>query len=515
MVLCLLLLHSFAFAAECKVGINLAGPADWNTEQPFVDVFRMSRLWISQRQGQPWGKGPTLDLDENGWVKRLEDDGWAETLVCTVEGGRYPGGEYLLLYEGRGRIEVGGAATIRSSRPGRMVLDVDSSKGTIFLRLKETDPDNYVRNIRLIMPGFETAWQTNPWHPAFLERWKGMHCLRFMDFMHTNSSEIVSWLDRPAHGDATWSVKGVPLEEMIDLVNRLKADPWFCMPHKADDDYVRQFAAMVRDRLDPDRKVYVEYSNEVWNGIFFQHRYAQQQGLELGFGDAEHPWQAAWEYTAHRSVQIFQIWEEVFGGAERLVRVLPGWAAVAHVSKTIVEFEDAWRHADVLAIAPYMSCNVGTEGEKVNQAVAEQWTVDQALDYMESVALPEAVEWIRQSKAVADEHGLDLICYEAGQHMVGVSGVENNDTITKLFHRANAHPRMGKIYDRYHAAWDQAGGGLMCHFSSVSRWSKWGSWGLLQYPDDDLQQAFKFMSVIRFANQCGQPVSIPWPHGRS
>ncbi len=54
------------------LGMNLNGPADWNTELPFVDVFRLSRQWISQKKGQPWGKGPVLELDAQGWVKRLE-----------------------------------------------------------------------------------------------------------------------------------------------------------------------------------------------------------------------------------------------------------------------------------------------------------------------------------------------------------------------------------------------------------------------------------------------------------
>ncbi len=40
---------------KARVGMNLAGPADWNTELPFVDVFRMSRPWISQRAGEGWG----------------------------------------------------------------------------------------------------------------------------------------------------------------------------------------------------------------------------------------------------------------------------------------------------------------------------------------------------------------------------------------------------------------------------------------------------------------------------
>ena len=76
--------------AQSRLGMNLAGPADWGTEHPFVDVFKMSRKWISQRPGQPWGKGPELVKDQHGWVKRLEPDCSAETPVLT--GGHAPSG---------------------------------------------------------------------------------------------------------------------------------------------------------------------------------------------------------------------------------------------------------------------------------------------------------------------------------------------------------------------------------------------------------------------------------------
>ena len=49
-----------------RLGINLAGPADWMTELPFVDVFRTSRPWISQKKGTGWNQGPELMLDEYG-----------------------------------------------------------------------------------------------------------------------------------------------------------------------------------------------------------------------------------------------------------------------------------------------------------------------------------------------------------------------------------------------------------------------------------------------------------------
>lgn len=487
-----------------RLGINLSGPADWNTELPFVDVFRMSRPWISQRRGADWGQGPELELDEFGWVKRLEPDCWAETPLCTISGGHYPSGSYTVLYDGSGRLEFWNAATVATRSPGRITLDVDASRGNFWLRIMETDPANPVRNIRVLMPGFADRTSEQPFHPRFLEYWQGVAAVRFMDWMHTNGSTITHWSERPTLKHATCSKHGVPVEHMIALANTLRADPWFCMPHLADDAYVRKFAQMVREQLRPELKVWIEYSNEVWNGQFAQHRHAAQRGQELGL--AEKPWEAAWHYTAVRSCQLFAIWESVFEGAERLVRVLPSQAAVTHVSEQILNFQDASGRADVLAIAPYISCNVPRSGKELTTSVVEKWTVDQALDYMEQTALPQAVQRIRAQKGIADQHGLRLVAYEAGQHMVGVGGGENNETVTRLFHAANAHPRMGDIYRQYYEAWSDAGGDLLCHFSSISQWSKWGSWGLMQYADQDPADSPKFQATLDWARRCGQPV---------
>ena len=490
-----------------RLGMNLAGPADWNTELPFVDVFRLSRPWISQQEGQPWGKGPALELDEHGWVERLQPGCYAETLMCTIDGGRYPSGRYAILYEGKGRLELAGAGKIASQGPGRIVADVDASKGALFLRLRTTDPADYVRNIRVIMPGFEESFEKDPFHPAFLQRWQGMACLRFMDWMETNNSEIQHWSDRPTPESATFCGQGVPLEWMFDLCNRQQADAWFCMPHLADDEYVRNFARMVKERLDSRLKVYIEYSNEVWNGMFEQSRWAGQEGMRWGF--AEKPWEAAWRYTAHRSVQIFAIWEEVFGSRERLVRVLASQAANPYVSERICEFQDAYRHADALAIAPYVSFNVPARGEQINVQTVEAWSLDQLMNHVEGQCLPQAISWMRGQKEVADKFGLRLIAYEGGQHLVGVGGGENSEIMTALFHQANRDPRMARIYERYYQAWEEGGGDLFCYFSSVSRWSKWGSWGMLEFCDEDPSQSPKFMSTLGWAKRLGQPVNLP------
>ena len=494
-------------AARPALGINLSGPADWNTELPFVDVFRFARAWISQKQGAGWGQGPPLDLDEHGWVKRLEPDSFAETPLCTIEGGHYPSGDWTVLWEGDGRIELSKGRIIERA-PGRMVVSLDSRGGGFFLRLLETNPVNPVRHIRVLMPGFTAGVAAeNPWHPDFLERWRGTACVRFMDFQETNNSKQRRWSDRPRPEDATFTRRGIPVELLCDLANRLAADAWFCLPHEADDDYVREFARLVKGKLDPERRVYVEYSNEVWNGQFQQSKYATEQGQTLGLADKG--WEAAWRYTAQRSMEIFRLWEETWGGRERLVRVLSTQAGNSHVAKQIVSWKDAGGSADALAIAPYISMNIPKEGRTRNADDVARWSVDRFLDDVETNALPECIRWMAEHRAIADEHGLKLIGYEAGQHFVGVAGGENHEALTRLLHAANAHPRLAEIYRKYYAAWETNGGDLLCHFSSVGEWSKWGSWGLLQFADDDPGASPKFIATMQWAQKLGQAVTVP------
>jgi hypothetical protein len=490
--------------------MNLSGPADYNTEQPFVDVFRFSRPWISQKEGSPWGQGPALDLDEHGWVKRLGTGCSAETILCTIEGGHYPSGRYTVLYEGEGKLTASNAGAVVSQEPGRLVLDVDAKKGSIFLKIQETNPQNYVRNIHALMPGFEATYPTDPFRPEFLNRWQGMACLRFMDWMQTNNSTIREWTARPRPEDATFSEKGVAVEVMVDLCNRLKADAWFCMPHQADDTYVRNFAQVVKDRLDPGLHVYIEYSNEVWNSMFQQTQYSIEKGKELGLGAPERPWEGGGMYYARRSVEIFKIWEEVFGGRDRLVRVLAWQAGNTWWMENILLSDPATApQVDAMAIAPYLGFSIPQSGDGLTAAVVSGWSLDQLFAHLNSTVLPVSVKAMQDTLGVAKKHGFRMLAYEGGQHLVGVAGGENNDTMTHLFQAANADPRMGPLYDLYYKAWSDAEGGLFCYFASVDSWSKWGSWGIFQYTDENPAQSPKFMATMRWAKSCGQKVNLP------
>lgn len=488
-----------------RLGINLAGPADWATELPFVDVFRMSRPWISQRKGEAWGKGPELAINELGWVQELQPGCYAETMLCTIRGGHYPSGAYTVFYEGEGEIAFGLGPRIIDTTPGRIRVEVDSSRGGFSLQIRKTNPENPVRNIHMIMPGFEKTWREDPFHSAFLKRWQGMSCFRFMDWMHTNGSEIKSWTDRPTRRHATFSKRGVALEWMIDLCNRAHVDPWFCMPHLAEDEFIRRFASMVKENLDPSLKIYIEYSNEVWNGQFEQSRFAGRRGVELGLGPKEKPWEAGWHYTAMRSLEIFRIWEDVFGGHVRFVRVLPTQSGNTGVSEGILGFRDAAKHADALAGAPYMSYSVGRGRNKDLGEKMRNWSVAQLLDHFEETAFKGSLERMDKDKAVADKYGLTLIAYEGGQHMAAF--VRDRDLVERLtgtMQQANRDPRMGELYRRYFDHWEAIGGGTFAVFSSISQWSNHGAWGLAEFYDSDRDNYPKLDTVLEWAREHGQ-----------
>jgi hypothetical protein len=479
--------------ADSPRGTNISSINDWMTQWAFVDAFKMARAWIPQLVDDwIWDTGEPLDLTPEGWIASLADNQAAGTLILIGEGGHYPAGTYTVLYEGEGELEFRWDAEVTDSSPGQYILDVTPFEG-IYIKQVATNPDDPLRDIRVIMPGFEDVYEEEPFHPLFLERLERFKVLRYMDLQETNNSPLASWDDRPLVSDANQSSdRGVALEYLIELANTLNADPWFCLPHLADDDFVEQFAQMVFDDLDPDLTVYVEHSNEVWNGIFSQAGYAQAQGLALGL--STNAYEAQLRYHSQRSVEIFAIFEQVFGGTERLVRVLASHSANPWSGETIMDFEEAYASADALGVAPYFGYSLGdpdTQDEVVT------WTVDEVLAACED-EIAQSIADCASNEAAAAERGLVLTAYEGGQHLVGHGGAENNDDLTALFQATNRDPGMGLLYLDYLAGWKDSGGQMFANFSYVGAWSMWGSWGVLEYQDQPQDEAPKYDALMQF-----------------
>jgi len=85
---------------------------------------------------------------------------------------------------------------------------------------------------------------------------------------------------------------------MALLCNAVDADMYVCVPFLATDAYVDSLANLLKNMLEPERKIYVEYSNELWNGAadYDMHRNHDSAVAEVGRGgsplafDGSHEW---------------------------------------------------------------------------------------------------------------------------------------------------------------------------------------------------------------------------------
>lgn len=268
-------------------------------------------------------------LSENGWPLSIPDGVEAlESVLLTDQPKEAENlrGDYIVFYEGTGRLRLTGRASRVRYEDGEIQFTYSPGEGVVGISITEVSAEDPIRNIRIIRQDHLTLHQAGVlFNPLWINRIRDLRSVRFMDWMLTYGSPIQSWEDRPRMEDATWTTWGVPAEVMIDLANQIGADPWFNMPHMADDTYVRNFAALVRDRLDPRLKAYVEYSNEVWNFIFPQAQWAGAQAEKL-WGASETGWI---QFYALRSAQVMDIWSDVFRPqSDRLVRTVAthtGW----------------------------------------------------------------------------------------------------------------------------------------------------------------------------------------------
>jgi len=470
------------------LGINLAEVNYYTREWVFVDVMKMARPWLATRPGGGvFDTGETLPLNEQGWPL-LKPGQAAHTVIFVGTGGAYPAGQYVCTFDGRGDVVLGLDAKNIQRQGNRILVDVKPTEAGIDLRIENSDPTNPVRNVRLWMPGFEDA--ESPFHPLYLERLKPFSVIRFMDWMRTNGSSIRTWSDRPKPNNYSQGTRrGVALEYMIELCNELGADPWFCMPHLADDAYVHAFARQVRMRLRPDLKVYVEWSNEVWNSHFPQHKWIQSVTQSDSLSGA---FRQRWAEEADRD---FRIWRQVFGEeADRVIRVAVGQKDNPWVTQKLAEALQG--RFDAISCSTYFGftpeqrrrLHAGTTPNDILDMAMQDIPRGVRNNYQAHGRL--AREWSQK----LNRH-IPLISYEGGQHYTADGG---NPPWAKALLAVQNHPRMYEVYRQNLREWRDAGGELFTAFNFVEKPDKWGAWGQLDTMDQDLNTAPKYRALIEF-----------------
>lgn len=523
--------------ADPGLAMGLNGLADWSTQHPFLDLMKTARPWLGHT-AEEWGavSNEALDaggyLDANGWPLAIPPNLRAlEALLLTAqpEDASHLSGRYVVRYKGTGVLRVlGRADNRRYDYPNREIrFDYTPGPGSVALSLMETDPADPLRDITVIREDRQALHDLGVvFNPRWTARVADVRLYRFMDWMFTNGSDKLAWADRARPADATYVWRGVPVEVMVQLANELGADPWFTMPHRADDDYVRRFATHVRDHLAPGLRAHVEYSNEVWNFIFPQADWAREQA-NARWGDAAGD--DAWmQYAGLRAAQMARIWRTVFGAdaATRLVAVLgthTGWPGLEQAALTApLALDDGSLDAppvtlfDAYAVTGYFGHALGAEDRtesvlgwiEASRAVARAEADRRGLDgtardtYLAAhgydLAFDLAAATLRSGSfkallnktfpyhaAAAARHGLRLMMYEGGTHVTGQGAAVENAELTDFFNAFNYSPQMGALYDDLLAGWRRAGGGPFNAFVDVSAPSRWGSWGALRHLQDD------------------------------
>ncbi|MFM9986208.1 MAG: T9SS type A sorting domain-containing protein [Flavobacteriales bacterium] len=511
---------------SCKLefGINISGLCDWCTEMPFVDLMKSARTWGTQNLtwvdgGQnPWDSQviSSVPKDENGYplaVPFFEEGLGLETeqQVYTVWASttEWQAGEWTFLYEGTGEFDFWGDATVVDTAPGIIHFNVTPGQANIIkLSILSSDPTDHVRNFRVLMPGSEDTYQNNPFNQPWLDLLEPFSTIRFMDWGRTNSwgheyawecydedSDTIptEWQERAQENYYTWTTnKGVPYESMVDLCNLLDKDAWVCVPYIASDGYIENLATFFRDNLEPERHVYVEYSNENWNWMFGQSQFLYTFGC-VNQGQT-------WPEGIVPYIQnCLDIWSSVFADdLERITRTVGVQGGWQDVSNRIV-FNMTPGSFDAFSPAAYFGFSEDAE-LALDQLGANATAADVA--YYARESREEHFSWLQiQKETIADSLNIPMVFYEGGQHLT-----PNPFGEEPLYAQALLDVQRDTAIYYLYSEWFNLIRTLtedeptqFMHFSFIGpRSARYGSWGLLEglYQDTSDIPAPKYQAVL-------------------
>lgn len=528
--------------AKSALGINLSRVDYYTTEQPFLNVFKTGAASKSNPQG--WithssskfdtGEEPYLQLDANGYPTTLQassadpnSQGFDSVGVLILRGlansnggngPPYRAGQYVVLYDGDGTLSYGFDASLVSHSPGRDVVNVSqpNTGGGFLLLITSTDPKhdgNYVRNIRVVKAEEESLLtQGQMFEPKFLSMLQNFRVLRFMQWSQIDGAGgmVGTWADRTHITDAGWgSANGVPLEVDIQLANTAGADPWLNVPANADADYITQMATLVHNTLNPGLKVYVEFSNEVWNTAYPQFNYAAQQGKATWPSAGVSGYQYNRDWFGMRTAQMCDIWKSVWGtDYSRVVCTLGAqaanpWTATEALNCPLWKGSGnapcAAHNINAVAIAPYFfdfrapqawvpavpagasaaaSVSLFASGiANLFQELNAGGLVSGDGSGAGDMAMVSA--WEAAYKKALAPYNLPFVAYEGGQTLIAVSSPDNG-AVAQLYTAANRDARMGAAYTTALDQWKANGGQVYVLYDDVDPPGIWGEWGALE-----------------------------------
>ena len=211
------------------------------------------------------------------WVANPTGDPW-------VSGGYpiAPTGKWTLLWDGPGyaRLNVNGVMADTDDVTQRITGLVTNNQKvypsvpvapglhspTISVQIIEDA--GAVTNLRVYDHYIVDPLHPPKFHPLAMAKLAGTACFRAKDMIGIDGGcPIINFSDHTSTATASiadgW---GAPVQDVVDLVNALGCDLWWSIPHQANNQYGVDLAAFLKATLAPGRNVWIEYTNEPWNG---------------------------------------------------------------------------------------------------------------------------------------------------------------------------------------------------------------------------------------------------------
>jgi hypothetical protein len=469
---------------EMKLGINLDAPVYYVQNRSFMNLLAGDGWRLINAQGQ-WGDMPRERLDSN---QRLVDlrNGERAVRVLSAPTRSYRGEtvDIICRWNGSGSVRVEGenVKNLKVSAKSLTFTYVPQTKEGMWLMITASNASDPVRNADCR----ETDADPNAmFEPTYLAEIGRYSTVRFMKWQYggVEGNLPVSWATRTKPGDdVIRGSDGIAIEHMIELANQLKSNPWFSIPWNADAEYVRQFAQLVKSKLDPSLKAYVELSNEVWNYVYPVTTQARNEGKAQGLSSDEH--KAMLLRYSQKTGEVMDVWSSVFAGEmNRTVRVIAiqtgPWNA-----EVVLGYGDTAKKVDAIATAPYFNANLESN------ALATPTAVDAVFRDLETT-MNGVLDEAKKVKDLAAKYSIRHITYEAGQHVLGSPPLSQMEALQR-------DPRMANLYTKYLTRWREQFGDLIVLFHDYGGTSQYGSWGQREYVGQPLSEAPKENAVELF-----------------
>ena len=486
------------------LGVNLSGVEDWSYDRMFADAMRSARR--PSDVGSHLGTPP---LDAKGWPA-------ADCSIVVWHGIANMHGTYRLSLTGQADVSTyWGTATVSNKQYNAATntttatityQPTDGSGLLLNLRNSRRTPGGLlntgVTDIKLMRP--VTPGSTTSYDPSvtFTQPLKDLvskfSVVRMMDNTGSNGAAGLNgnWnARRPADyasQAAIGAAKGMAWEYAIQFWNETDTDAWVNIPFPADDAYITELATLLKNNLEPGRKLYVEYSNELWNswGPFpananYNAALAEVQSnpsSPLNF-DGIYPtrdssgWSLAVRRIALRAVQISNTFRQVFGDEQMMSRVRPvlmshlewtgGWLAQQ------LDFMEDYFNNPTYNTTPrpasyYLYGAGGSAYQDADWSKGANTTVDDVFNTMPkgfNQYLQDDLNWVAA-------FGLKRIAYEGGPSLDNLTS--NQSVPNSVLQAAWGDPRMRTELVDNHATWSANGGDLLMYFATTGDFH----WGL-------------------------------------